>query len=135
MKMEPSRKQRAISLFPTVFSKNIYCRHVKTRGKDIFPAGCIIGIVTGLLRYPYPEDWIFNRVISNIFVLLRETTLTVFRFHLDSFSCRIRNSESGFPKYNGKNRDKTIRKKKKLSSGADTLRNILSWEREKMKAT
>ena len=29
------------------------------------------------LRYPYPEDWFLNRVISDISVVLREATLTI----------------------------------------------------------
>ena len=32
---------------------------------------------TTRLRYPYPEDGIFNRVFSDISVVLRATTLTI----------------------------------------------------------
>ena len=33
-----------------------------------------------ILRYPFPEDRIFNRVISDIFVVIRKTTLTLSDF-------------------------------------------------------
>ena len=49
-----------------VFSKDLYCRHVKTRA-------CL----GNGLRYLDPKDRIFNRVISDISVVLRETTLTI----------------------------------------------------------
>ena len=57
---------RAISSFPTVFSKDFYCRHVKTR--------VCLGKGLGL---PTLKIGIFNRFISFISVVLQETTLTI----------------------------------------------------------
>ena len=58
------------------------------------------------LRYPYPEDRISDRVISDVSVVLRETTLT-FSDPIETGS-PIRNTERDFPHYNGNNRDITI---------------------------
>ena len=47
----------------------------------------IENVCTGL-RYPDPEDRIFNRVISGIFVVLRETTITQRRSFCDEL-CQL----------------------------------------------
>ena len=72
---------RAISPFPTVFSKDLHCRHVKIQG--LFGKG--LSVIMNIIEYKYhiilshqdPEDRIFNRVISDISVVLRETTVTI----------------------------------------------------------
>ena len=56
-----------------------------------------------VLRYPYPENNIFNRVISDISVIYQGKPFLLFIFHRDRLACRNRDSESGFPWYNGNN--------------------------------
>ena len=86
---------QAISPFLTMFSTAIYCwcQNVVLCGNGLIPVNEIepnimlrteiylfIGnnlIMAEELRYPNPEDWIFNRVISDISIVQRETTLTI----------------------------------------------------------
>ena len=53
------------------------------------------------LGYPNPEDSIFYRIISDIFVVLRETTLTISDSTETGTPVEIKNLKSGFPLYNG----------------------------------
>ena len=58
------------------------------------------------LRYSDPEDRIINRVFSDISGPLGESTLL--RSHGERLTGRFRDSECGFPLYNGNNRDNMI---------------------------
>ena len=59
------------------------------------------------LRYPDPEDWIFNRVVSDISVVLRKTTLTI-SVSSETGSPVETEIEGWFPWYDGRNPDITI---------------------------
>ena len=67
------------SPFPTMFSKVSFSRSLKVEIVGLMNSTLIyIDFTTFVrLRYPYPEDRIFNRATSDISHVLRETTLTI----------------------------------------------------------
>ena len=72
---------------------------------------------TVLLMYPDLEDRIFNRVISDISAVLRETTLTISDAIQTDSPVESENSENDFPYYNGNNRNNTHTHKRSSRSG------------------
>ena len=71
--------------------------NLKRKKKQERKNECLQASITAVLRYMDAEDRIFNRVISDISVVLRETT-HYFRFHRVRLTGQNRNSdESCFP--------------------------------------
>ena len=71
--------------------------NLKRKKKQERKNECLQASITAVLRYLDAEDRIFNRVISDISVVLRETT-HYFRFHRERLTGQKRNSdESCFP--------------------------------------